>query len=144
MTITCQEKIDCSCGYFEATGMVCRHIFFICVTENIKDISKLRISDKWILSLEMEPEKHFCTSPELINNAQERSPKDGRSQDSVQIIEITTQKCSLDTVEQEPQAFNLQNPKINQTPVNNFEKVLTKKGAPKGKKIYFLNLISRE
>ena len=54
------DKIDCSCGFFESTGMVCRHIFFICVTENIKDISKLRISNRWPVSLEGPSEKIFA------------------------------------------------------------------------------------
>ena len=38
------------------------------MTENIKDISKLRISNRWAVSLEGTCEKHFCALPEPVVN----------------------------------------------------------------------------
>jgi len=58
-----EDKITCNCGYFDTTGLICRHIFFICFCENIKDINKLVISQRWNVSLEMV-EKHFINLPE--------------------------------------------------------------------------------
>jgi len=37
----------------------------MCVSKNIKEIPKLGIFDKWIISLENEPEKHFNTIPQF-------------------------------------------------------------------------------
>lgn len=127
--VSCGDKIECNCGYFELTGMLCRHIFFICVTENIKDLSKLRISDRWALSLEGSSDKHFCTLPEPIVNQIEES----KIEDQVQILEISTQKHDIDNVHQGIQSqAGPQTQTIIQPCVENFEKVSTNKGAPKG------------
>jgi len=69
--VTCKEKISCNCGFYETTGMICRHIFFICTTENSKDVSKLRIFDRWIVSLEEISENHFTA--ELLQKIKEKS-----------------------------------------------------------------------
>ena len=110
--------------------MVCRHIFFICVNENIKDISKLRISNRCPVSLEGPSEKHFCTLPEPVINKIENL----KGEELTQIFEISTEKHELENDQQEvqTQVISSQIRRTTQSPVNNFEKVLATKGAPKG------------
>jgi len=60
------ERFYCDCGFFERTGMVCRHIFFICTCENMKDIRRLNISQRW-LSLEFPYETHFAIPIEPLS-----------------------------------------------------------------------------
>jgi len=73
-TVVSGEKMTCNCGYFESTGLVCRHIFFICGCESMRDIRRLNISSRW-LALLSSNEIHFskpCVGYELKEEEQEK------------------------------------------------------------------------
>ena len=73
--------------------MVCRHIFFICSLENIKDVGRLLISDRWLLSLEKSETSHFAidlTSMPLQSLEPIQTSKDNDL--DVNILEIESTK----------------------------------------------------
>jgi len=59
-------KITCNCLFFERTGLICRHIFHICSTQNEKTMQRLVISDRWRRFLIISTQVHF-QSPEIKN-----------------------------------------------------------------------------
>ena len=132
--VSVDKKIWCNCGYYEQCGMICRHIFFICTFEDIKDIDRLSISDRWLKSLESLNEQHF---PNPLQNfhQEEKKEKVNEIKEENQSLEIEVPKPNiplennLPTISQSIKVELL--PKITkESPAKNF-KVAKAKGAPK-------------
>jgi len=135
------DKIVCSCNYYETTGLICRHIFFICFCENIEDMHRLVISKRWSLSFE-QLEKHFSSLPEnrILNKSEEKKNIQDESSSIMEISDKKEEKFeekkredqddkAINEVDSENEESKSVSPR-KESPIKNFRKVVVKKGAP--------------
>ena len=142
-TITLSDKITCDCGFFNRTGMVCRHIFFICSIENVKDVQKLEISDRWLISLEYFRDSHFTQPPNKEEPKDENDTTLQKKDDQIleiQMIKDEDLSGQINSLQEEelPKKVKVSITK-NDVKVPNFSKVVKKKGAPKKSKLNIFN-----
>ena len=143
--VKCEEKVTCNCNYFKTTGLICRHEFFICFCENVKDVNKLVISKRWSFSFE-QVEKHFIKLPEKKLPIAFEEKKEIKEEDSLNMeisqnkeekIEESDKKLERDGVgnasdnENEESHSSKKEKELSQSPIKNFKKVVVKKGAPR-------------
>jgi len=135
--VICGEKIACNCGFFETTGMICRHVFFISFCENIKEVKRFSVSKRWNISLE-EVKKHFPVAPEPEVKLEELKKEEPLipDQDDNEALEIVFSKENADEEKSLLKAFEeeeieAREPKPKKVLMHNPEKVEKTKGAPK-------------
>ena len=116
--VICSDKITCSCDFYDKTGLVCRHIFFICNCENIREVSRLKISQRWI-NLDESNKMHFSHQLELLISA----PK--------AVSAIDQNKEILEVVKEENESIEIVEVTSKVEDLTNMKKVVSKKGAPK-------------
>jgi len=111
--------------------MVCRHVFFICICENIRDIQKLQISRRW-LSLNHLISSHFSVLPDIEpKQLTENHNDEGIKIDLFEEKKIEQTETNNHENNKEPQK---------EEEITNMKKVVNKKGAPKkGTKYFFYN-----
>lgn len=144
--VICGEKVTCNCGFFESSGMICRHVFFICSCNNIKDVTKLCVSKRWSLSLE-EPAKHFVNpikekdkpiSNEIPTTPQPTPIMNDVQQASNHLMFNQTSEESSDEEEKTDEKIQVVLKNTRHRVITNFDKVTAKKGAPKKGKFCIL------
>lgn len=154
------DYFTCSCQLFQRMGIVCAHIFHICLIKNVKTISNLKISDRWRKSIVFESNIHFKDAVIAINNPKKEEvilenlidkEKEVGDDGELEIVEskellsaLQTQTLKEKESKQEDEA-NIEEEEVKYQPelievsqkkkVENFKKKTNTKGAPKKSKV---------